>query len=178
MTTPPSQNAPESVPVTATPPVTVTPPAKRRGAGRWLVAALSILLGLCVGLAIAEVTFSMRDEGAFPHLNVYVADEELGVALEPRSITRLRVATNPVTEIHIGPGGFRGSALAPPSDDEILVVGDSQVFGLGVNDDETLSAVLATLLDRPVINGGVPTYGPLEYTAVVRRVLENREVPT
>jgi hypothetical protein len=139
---------------------------------------LSAVLGLLLGLVTAELAFSSRDDGAFPHLNVYVADEALGVALEPDTSTRLSVSTNPVTDIHIGPEGFRGAALGPPADDEVLVVGDSQVFGLGVNDDETFSAVLATLLDRPVINGGVPTYGPLEYTEVVRRTFETRHPTT
>ncbi|HEY0137695.1 MAG TPA: hypothetical protein VGB85_26600, partial [Nannocystis sp.] len=54
-------------------------------------------------------------------------------------------------------------------------VGDSQVFGLGVEDDATFSARLAAHASRTVINGGVPTYGPAEYLAVARELLVARK---
>jgi hypothetical protein len=41
----------------------------------------------------------------------------------------------------------------------ILVVGDSFTFGAEVRDHETWPAYLAGLLERPVVNGGVPGYG-------------------
>ena len=35
----------------------------------------------------------MRDDGAFPHLNLYLADAELGVRVQPSSEMRLQLAT-------------------------------------------------------------------------------------
>jgi hypothetical protein len=57
-----------------------------------------------------------------------------------------------------------------------LVVGDSQVFGLGVDDDATFSARLAATAGRTVLNAGVPTYGPREYLATARELLAERKV--
>jgi hypothetical protein len=88
-------------------------------------------------------------------------------------------AGNPVTSVRINRDGLRGADLPPPRDAEIVVVGDSQVFGLGVEEHETASAELARVLGgAPVINAGVPTYGPPEYNAVVEDLLAKRPVKT
>ncbi len=133
------------------------------------------LLGLGVGLAISEGVFRSRDHAAFPHLNVYEADPALGARLRPNATEELAFNGNPLTHVRIGPEGFRGAGLPPVTNDELIVVGDSQVFGLGVQEDETFSAVLSgTLGGRTVINAGVPTYGPDEYYAVTKSLLEKR----
>jgi hypothetical protein len=126
---------------------------------------------------IAEVAFHLRDHGAFPHLNLYVPDARLGVRLRPGAGQRLAFGGNPVTSVRIGRDGLRGNGLPPPSEGEVLVVGDSQVFGLGVEEHETASAELSRrLAGRTVINAGVPTYGPLEYNAIVEELLAKRRV--
>src|SRR5690606_22323976 len=75
--------------------------------------------------------------------------------------------------------GYRGADWPDdPAEGEILIVGDSQVFGLGVDDDQTFAAGLAEHTGRPVLNAGVPTYGPLEYLAVTEEILEQRSPDT
>lgn len=131
-------------------------------------------LGLTVGLAASEGIFRARDRAAFPHLNVYEADPVLGARLRANATEEIAFNGNPLTHVRIGPEGFRG-ALPPVTEDELIVVGDSQVFGLGVEEDETFSAVLSGVLHgRTVINAGVPTYGPDEYYAVAKSLLEKR----
>ena len=145
---------------------------------RALKALLKVVVGLSLGLVLAEAAFSFRDSGAFPHLNLYTADPRLGVRLEPNASMKLRVANNPVTTVETNEEGFRAPSWGPPGKSEVLVVGDSQVFGLGVEAHETFTARLAALLQVPTLNGGVPTYGPREYTAVVKQVLATRKVST
>ncbi|MBL8915809.1 MAG: hypothetical protein JNM17_34240 [Archangium sp.] len=143
---------------------------------RVLKALLKVLLGVTLGLVIAEVAFNVRDHGAFPHVNFYTEDAELGVTLIPNATMQLQIAgTNPVTTAATNSRGFRTPEWPAPSDGEVLVVGDSQVFGLGVEANETFSARLQDELKQTVLNAGVPTYGPREYTEVVRRQLEARE---
>jgi lysophospholipase L1-like esterase len=164
--------------VTSRPPKADPPPTKsprRRAARR----GIAVVLGLAAGLAAAEGIFYARDQGAFPHLNLYVPDDELGVRLRPGASQRLAFSGNPVTEVRINAAGFRGAELPPPSDNEILVVGDSQVFGLGVEEDQTFSAELARILEtkgqpRAVLNAGVPTYGPAEYRAIMEEQMAAR----
>lgn len=51
--------------------------------------------------------------------------------------------------------GLRGPSPQPGS---VLLLGDSIVFGQGVEEDQALPAVLARTLGRPVVNAGVPTW--------------------
>lgn len=134
-----------------------------------------VILGLGVGLLLAEGLFWMRDDGAFPHLNVYVADPKLGVRLKPGASQKIAFGGSPVTSVRINASGLRGADLPPPSGDEIIVIGDSQVFGLGVEETETASAELSRKLKRQVINAGVPTYGPPEYNAALEEILAARK---
>ncbi len=145
---------------------------------RALKAVFKVLLGLALGVFLAEAAFSIRDGGAFPHLNLYVPDAVLGVRLQPNAQMKLRVADNPITTVQTNAEGFRGADWPTPTPGEVLVVGDSQVFGLGVEANETFSAKLSELLHVPVLNAGVPTWGPREYTAVVEAQLKQRKIRT
>lgn len=155
------------------------PPArpKRKWLRRTLIAS-QIVLGLGLGLVIAEYVFAKRDQGAFPHVNFYVADPELGVRLEPGATMNFRLRENPLTTIHVNAQGYRGEDWPEPGEGEIIVLGDSQVFGLGVEDGETFSAKLAEATGRTVLNAGVPTYGPPEYLLLARELLEQRKPQT
>ncbi|MEM9862235.1 MAG: hypothetical protein AAF938_11495 [Myxococcota bacterium] len=135
------------------------------------------IAGLLVGLLVAEAVFHLRDDGAFPHVNFYQDDAELGVRLRPGASMRFGFQDNPVTDIHVNAQGYRGNDFSEVANG-ILVVGDSQVFGLGVNDDETMAAQLAELSGRTVLNGGVPTYGPAEYSAVAAELSEAYGITT
>lgn len=145
---------------------------------RGLKIAGQVVLGLGLGLVIAELAFSWRDEGAFPHANFYVPDAALGVRLAPGATMGFKLRENPRTTIHVNSRGYRGGEWAAPGEDEVIVVGDSQVFGLGVEDDATFSAGLARHAGRAVINAGVPTYGPAEYMAVARELVVERKAKT
>lgn len=155
------------------------PKAGRSAALTALFRTAQVLAGLAVGSGIAEAVMASRDDGAFPHLNVYVTDPELGLRLRPGLSQRIAFGPNPTTSVRINAQGFRGADFPAPGDDEVLVVGDSQVFGLGVEEGETTPAQLAAIMGgKTVLNGGVPTYGPAEYTKVIAEVFEKRHPKT
>ena len=130
--------------------------SKQRSRGRRaLVIGVQVLVGLGIGAGIAEYAFDRRDDGAFPHVNFYVADPELGVRLEPGASMRFRLRQNPLSTIHVNSRGYRGDEWPAPAATDVLVVGDSQVFGLGVEDDATFASRLAAGSGRTVINAGV-----------------------
>lgn len=173
-----NENAAPATPETPpTAPPEAAPAPKTRGKWRALRIGISIVAGLAAGGAISEFAFSSRDKGAFPHLNLYMPDPELGVRLIPGEKMLLSFGGNPVTTVRINKAGFRGEELPEPGPNEVVVVGDSQVFGLGVEENETFSARLQALLPNGarVINAGVPTYGPPEYDKVLAEQLEKRK---
>ncbi|HEU4536157.1 MAG TPA: hypothetical protein VFS00_18660 [Polyangiaceae bacterium] len=141
--------------------------------------ALRVLLGVTLGLALAEGAAYWRDDGAFPHLNVYEPDPRLGARLRPGATERVAFSGNPVTSVRINREGFRGADFPPPAAGETLVLGDSQTFGLGVEEGETFSARLEQRLGRGrVINAGVPTYGPLEFQLLLEDLVPKRRPRT
>lgn len=154
----------------------LAPPRRRRRWGRLI--ALQLAIGTVAGLAGAEWMFHRRDRGAFPHVNFYVPDAQLGVRLEPGAEMRFQFRDNPISDIRVNSRGYRGGEWPAAGTGEIVVIGDSQVFGLGVEEHETFSARLAELTGRNVVNAGVPTYGPLEYLAVTRELLAERKPKT
>lgn len=137
-----------------------------------------VLVGLAsvLGSVVAEAVVRVQSEGAFPHANFCVEDSALGVRLEPEATLRFKLGDNPATDIRINAAGYRGPDWPMPTRDEVLVVGDSQVFGLGVEGDETVAAQLAERTGRTVLSGGVPTYGPAEYAAIAVEVARSRPV--
>jgi hypothetical protein len=64
---------------------------------------------------------------------------------------RLRYSYN------VGPDGYRVTIPAVDSDHQILMVGDSVLFGLGVNDDVTMASYLQRMVGNSfrVVNAGV-----------------------
>ena len=144
----------------------------------WLTRIGLGLAGIALALVVAEIVFRHRDDGAFPHVNFYKADAALGARLEPHAEQRISFGGNPVTSLRTNGAGYRGAEWPESTEDEIIVVGDSQVFGLGVEENQTFSARLEVELRRPVINAGVPTYGPAEYRAVIAELLAQRKAKT
>lgn len=142
------------------------------------VRAAQAVLGVVVGLALAEGAFCWKQHGAFPHLNVYAPDAARGVRLRPGAKQKVEFGGNPITEVRINAAGFRGPELPRAQPDDVMVVGDSQVFGLGVQENETFSAELAKKLNKTVINAGIPTYGPLEFQGLLEEQLPKRKPRT
>jgi len=143
--------------------------------------SVQVLLGVVCGLLLAEGAFRWRDHGAFPHLNVYVADAGYGVRLRPGSSTQIAFGGSPVTSVAIHGGGFRGpNADAEPAapEGEVLFLGDSQTFGLGVDFNQTFAARFAQLAGRPVYNAGVPTWGPPEFLRALAELGPRRHPKT
>ncbi len=155
--------------------------SKNHGFRRYAPRLLQLVLGLLCGLAIAEAVFSARDHGAFPHLNVYVADAAYGARLRPGASTKIAFGGSEVTSVAIHSGGFRGaSSGAEPAAQkgEVLFVGDSQTFGLGVEAEQAFAARFSELAKLPAYNAGVPTWGPPEFARAIKELGQRRHPST
>lgn len=130
------------------------------------------LLSTTIAVVAAEAIAAHVHDDAFGFLNLFVADARYGVTLRPRATARVRSRHGRVTEITTNEAGFRGPewvrrANAAPLQNRVLVLGDSQVMGFGVELSDSLSARLA---DSPragaarleVLPAAVPSWGPHE----------------
>jgi len=76
--------------------------------------------------------------------------------------------------IHIGSDGFRicGDGEGEPGAPEILYLGDSYTFGLGVEDQQTFSARTGEFVEKGALrsrNAGNPGYGVFQSAALLKR---------
>ena len=145
---------------------------------RHLIQSLAKALGLVLLVLLgAEAGLWLYTDGAFTEPNFYQHDDALRITLIPDSQMRLSyLGVEPYTTVHINSAGFRGEELPVPSTNEVVVIGDSLTFGLGVEYDQTYSALLQEHLggNRTVLNLGVPSYLMHEQTQIVKQVLTER----
>jgi hypothetical protein len=101
------------------------------------------------------VRIHSRDDGAFPHVNFYLPTPSSASASSPAPACAFAAPKPRLHHPRQQPGLSRPEWPAPAATD-ILVVGDSQVFGLGVDDDATFSARLAATRAAPCSTPACP----------------------
>lgn len=127
------------------------------------LAIFSAILGLVLSLTAVETYFWIKggEEWVAPHT---VFDPELGWANVKNKSTTYNGKTYTANSL-----GFRSGEI-DPSKKHILVVGDSVAFGVGVNDDETVSYYLGELYPKlQVLNLAVAGYGIDQYYLTLRK---------
>ena len=147
--------------------------AQRSPRRRWLTRIALVGASLVVTLVLAEIAVGAWRRNAFPYLNNFVSDHRYGVLLEAGSSTRTVSRDGRVTKIRINERGFRGRPWS--LDDKrpaLLLLGDSQVFGYGVGEAQSMGVLLQKALDRrfQVLAAGVPSWGPMESAMVAEEL--------
>lgn len=155
-------------------------PKRRR---RWSFVLVALLLGLLLAAVLVEVAFRMfwtlpAGFAEFQQAGMYVATADRDTALQPGYRGTLQIGqTEVVTEVAINALGLRGAEIPAKVAGErrLLMVGDSLVFGYGVEAGQALPARLqhelrARQLDVTVGNGGVPSYGSRHAVAHMARL--------
>jgi hypothetical protein len=115
------------------------------------------------------------------------ASGEGRIRLKPDTSISARIGSQTV-QITIDGEGNRLTPGANPAGRPLHLIGDSQVFGWGLSDGETVAARLQAQLGPSVrvVNHGTPGWGPLEYAALLNSlppgeaaiVLESEESDT
>lgn len=110
---------------------------------------VGVMVGSVVlGLGLAELVVRAGSGGALPHLRLFEQDGDT-VSLQQDRCADVRHAAGHVYAVCTGQRGLRNEQSHPTA----LVVGDSQVLGMGVPDDAPFAARAGWL------NGGVPGHG-------------------
>ncbi len=155
-------------------------PRRRR---RWSFVLVALLLGLVLAAGLAEAAFRVfwtlpSGFAEFEQAGMYVATPDRDPALQPGYRGTLRIGdTGVVTQVAINALGLRGAEIgaARAGERRVLMVGDSLVFGYGVEAEQALPACLQRELrqrgvDATVGNGGVPSYGSRHAVARMARL--------
>jgi hypothetical protein len=139
----------------ASPPAATPPPVE---VPTWFKAG--VMLGSAVlGLVGAELIVRIGSGGALPHLRLFVQDGPV-IGLEPDACADVRHAAGHGFTVCADAAGRRSPSADPGA---WLVVGDSQVLGMGVDGDEAFPAV------NGWTNGGVPGHGLADALATAER---------
>lgn len=127
-----------------------------------------MVYGVVICLLVGEVAIALvvPQQETVPQ-DLVVKDSMLGFRMVPNY---RGVEPSHGTALEINSYGLRERELGPPSESKlrVYVLGDSIVFGLGIEAEEAfpraLERVLQRRLRRPVevVNGGVPGYGTLQ----------------
>jgi hypothetical protein len=136
------------------------------------------LAGIGLGFGMMEIGLRLVYPQA-ANCPIAVYDPELGHSLKPGfSGNCVIVGHKAVMAVRINEQGFRNRpiAVSKPADVyRILVLGDSYVFGWGLQQTQTFSALLEARLNQTgsrnyeVINAGVPRYGTAQEWLLYKR---------
>jgi len=113
------------------------------------IASASLLITGLMGEGVTR----WLDGGARPHLNIFVQQDDKPITLAPNAESQVRRLTGETFQVTTNSSGLRHPT---PSGEAWLVVGDSQVLGMGVADTDTFSAKAG------LYNAGVPGYGVID----------------
>lgn len=146
--------------------------ADRRADTRRGAHAVLICLGVCIGLATAEVVlrlFTVGDGYHFPSSRMTDGrfTNRAGHVLDGNGV-----------QYRFDSDGFRMSSVAPlPGGRTVLFIGDSFTEGMGVNSDETFPAVTCDRLAKQgvqagCLNAGVSGFGTVHELRLLRALLQ------
>lgn len=141
----------------------------------------ALALGGVVSLALLELAFRLfwtlpPSFAEFQHAGMYTAASDGSPVLKPGYRGTLQIVDRQ-TKVAINSLGMRDPepvAASPPAK-RVLMVGDSMVFGYGVEHREALPQALQRALARRGVtacvgNGGVPGYGSRHYVEHLERL--------
>lgn len=121
-------------------------------------------LSFVVGGALSEGLIRVIDGGALPHLALFDQADDGRIVLLPDRSMDVRAPGGQIFEVATDALGLRALSVGAEvsSGDDWLVVGDSQVLGMGVGAEQAFAA-------RPgFINAGVPGHGVADAVAQAR----------
>src|SRR5262249_3196162 len=130
-----------------------------------------IVVGLCLSLLdpfamLTRAQQMQRFEGSWSYKYHYAGDPDLGFGLPVDVVgeSRKGIGDHVVYDVvySTDANGNRVTARSSdPAADNVLFMGDSFTFGMGLNDDQAVPQLFSQFTSKRynVINFGVPTYG-------------------
>lgn len=127
----------------------------------YLINIMILLITTALCLAIIEI--SLRSIYGYGYLDqplmyqkFHQYDPEIGVVLSPGRKGLFRTAEGDRRYyVNINSDGFRGSEIIDRESPKIAILGDSYIFGYGMNQEDVFSTVLNSMTNSAVMNLGI-----------------------
>jgi hypothetical protein len=136
----------------------------------------AMAIGVLVALLIGELIVRIFVPQPKSWLDIFARSEAPPFTLQP-NVTRSLSTGESTWSIYTDDRGFR-SAKSPTHTNapNLLILGDSFPFGMGVNYEDSIPGRLDAALAGKyhILNSGVPSYGPTQYRQVLERELKKR----
>ncbi len=128
---------------------------------RLAILVSSVLLTLMIGELVLRTFFPQRTLSELKKVQLACYQSSSYLAYEFRPNCRGGLSTGGVqSSIHINSLGFRGGEVEEKKSKRIFLVGDSYIFGYGVDENQTAASKLEQQLHVEVVNGGMWGIGP------------------
>lgn len=162
-------------------PASPLPPQGRRSQGffKFLLLLFSIFCAVATVDLFFQWYWKIPSSGQSKKLIRYVEGELPKKKLNPGLNLYLTAAYREYRyHVTTDKNGFRRTlpyALNDAAHYRIILLGDSQTFGAGVNDNQTFASLLSTRLNQAVLNAGVPGYNNIEELQQARILLKQHQ---
>ncbi len=145
---------------------------------------MKVFLNFCVLIFILGLTLIVSDSVLKWYLKIPYTPEARGIIqwrkdalpgkrLKPNLKTSVSGAFNEYKyTVTTDENGFRNSNQDNQGPIAVVFLGDSQTYGVGVNDQETFASHVETLINRPVLNTACPGYNNIEQLELTDEVLK------
>ncbi len=163
-------------------PPPAAPPGKPRGPKTRIERIRNLIAGtisLGVSLVVANEaykSFEPPEDLARVHSTTHqfiMYDPDLGWKERPNTDVTWEIFGHD-THIHINDLGMRYHEVGPKNRFRVAVVGDSLVWGYGVQDPERYTDRIETALGIDVLNFGHTGYGPVQYLLTMDKVIAQK----
>lgn len=140
--------------------------SRRLSAGRRAGIAVGVAAAALLGAEVVARSADVPDPSA-PDVEGPATTTEAGAIMlqgSPWLLWELRPGVHEElgVTVHVNAQGFRGPARGPKTRPRALALGDSSVYGFGVEDDEVFTARLEAALPAEFVNGAVPGYSTFQ----------------
>ena len=141
-----------------------------------LILVVTILVCFLILETTARIVLPYSSERENIYETIYEYDSTLGWKAKPHVVVNFSIPAG-TTVVRTNADGFRTHEFSPTTE-SIVVLGDSQTWGYGVENNETFPAQLEQRVDATVFNLGMTGYGTVQQYLALQEHIDTLQPDT